>query len=124
VNEDVRVIIDAVPALARSYVFLVEAADGDPGSPTFFAELAEYVADLLGAPERFHHEISACLSAVEIVAQGSEDAMELVGWAFLGQLSPDERTALRLWFGPETSRILDTVDEVDEMSQEGEADGL
>jgi hypothetical protein len=112
-DPDVKVIIDGVPALARSYLELVEACDGDPGAPAAFAELAEYVSDLCGEPERFPNEITACLAAIELVALRSDDAEELVGWAFLENLCPDERLRLAPRFGPATTRVLLTLEDLD-----------
>ena len=72
-----------------------------------FTELADYVAGLAAEIERFAPVLARCLEAVESVAASSEDAAELVAWAFLDSLSPDDRRRLAGWLGPRTRALLD-----------------
>jgi len=114
IHPAVVAVLRAVPEFADRYLDLVEDADGDPGSPAAFAELAEFVAVLAGELDRLRPVLERCLRAVEDVAATSPDARELVGWAFLDTLSPDELDDLRPWLGGRTRMLLDDLDRGDD----------
>ncbi|MGA2522365.1 MAG: hypothetical protein ABSG81_16275 [Acidimicrobiales bacterium] len=103
---DLPTLLGAVPGFAPHYLDLVEAADGDPGVPATLTALADYVAGLAAEVERRRPGLEACLGVVETVAAGSEDGSELVAWAFLDSLAPEERGRLVPWFGPRTRALL------------------
>jgi len=107
-------VLRAVPEFADRYLDLVEDADGDPGSPAAFAELAEFVAALAAELDQRRPVLERCLRAVEEVAAISPDATELVGWAFLDTLSPEEVAGLRPWLGHRTRALLDGLDGPDQ----------
>lgn len=114
-HPDVVTILDAVPEYAERYLDLVEVVDGDPGPAAAFAELAEWAAELVLGLERYRPTLVQVLACVEDLARHSEDAEELVGWAFLDGLSPDDLRRLEPWFGTATRAILDGLDiEADE----------
>ena len=50
-------------------------------------------------------------TAIERVAEASEDAEELVGWCFLDYLSLDTRRAVIPRLGPSTLSILETIED-------------
>jgi len=106
----VATVLEAAPGFVSRYLELAEAADGDPGAPAAFTELADYVAELAARIERFRPALAGCLAAVEAVTGTSEDADELVAWAFLDSLSPEDRRRLAPWFGPRTRALLEDVD--------------
>ncbi|HTZ09808.1 MAG TPA: hypothetical protein VMB72_12075 [Acidimicrobiales bacterium] len=105
---DVLAILDAVPAFAPGYLAAVAEADGDPGAPAAFTELAEVVAGLLARPDG-GPALGRCLAAVESVA-ATPDGAELVAWAFLDSLGPDDRARLRPRCGARTVALLDEVE--------------
>ncbi len=107
---DVATVLDAAPGFVGRYLDLVEAADGDPGAPATFTELADYVAGLAAELERGRPVLARCLEAVESVAAGSPDGAELVAWAFLDSLSPEDRGRLAAGFGPCTRELLEELD--------------
>ncbi len=107
---EVAVVLEASPGFVDRYLDLVEAADGDPGPAATFTELADYVAGLAEEIERFTPVLTRCLEGIESVAASSEDAAELVTWAFLDSLSPDDRRRLAGRLGPRTRALLDDVD--------------
>ncbi|HUO49437.1 MAG TPA: hypothetical protein VMU09_11415 [Acidimicrobiales bacterium] len=111
-----------VPEFADRYLQLVEDADGDPGSPAAFADLAEYVAELADRAGRGRSILERCLVAIEEVATSAPDAGALVGWAFLDSLSPEEAAALRPSMGPGTQRLLDRLD-CDDEDEDDEHEG-
>ena len=55
-------VLRVVPEFADRYLDLVEEADGDPGAPVAFAELAEFVADLVAALDRQRPLLERCLA--------------------------------------------------------------
>jgi len=109
-DPEVAVVLEAAPGFVDRYLDLAEAADGDPGLAATFTELADYVAGLAAEIERFTPVLARCLEAVESVAVSSDAAAELVAWAFLDSLSPDDRRRLARWLGPRTRALLDDVD--------------
>jgi hypothetical protein len=109
-DQEVAVVLEAVPEFVDRYLDLVEAADGEPGLAATFTELADYVAGLAGEIERRQPVLRRCLEGVESVAAGSEDGAEVVAWAFLDSLSPDDRRLLAGRLGPRTRALLDDVD--------------
>ncbi len=54
--------------------------------------------------------LARCLQGVEWVAARSEDSAELVAWAFLDSLTPDDRLRLAGWLGPRTRSLLREVE--------------
>jgi hypothetical protein len=106
----VAVVLEAAPGFVDRYLDLAEAADGDPGLAATFTELADFVAGLAAEVERVTPVLAHCLEAVESVAMSSDDAAEVVAWAFLDSLSPDDRRRLARWLGPRTRALLDDVD--------------
>ncbi|HEY5252127.1 MAG TPA: hypothetical protein VIJ09_10710 [Acidimicrobiales bacterium] len=110
IDDEVVLVLDHAPEFTDRYLELVEAADGDPGAPATFVELADYVAGLATALEQFRPALVHCLDAIEKVAQSSENAEELVVWSFFENLSPDDLRRLDLWLGPHTRSLLDEAD--------------
>jgi hypothetical protein len=109
-DTEVAVVLEAAPGFVERYLDLTEAADGDPGIAATFTELADYVADLVTEIERDTGALARCLEGVETVAVSSADAAELVAWAFLDSLSPEDRRRLGAWLGPRTRALLQEVD--------------
>ena len=103
-------VIDAAPGFRPRLLSVVEAADGDPGLAAVLTEFADYVAELAGRMDQWGPELARCLAAVEQAARRSDDDAEVVAWAFLDSLSPDERTRLGPWFGPRTRALAAEVD--------------
>lgn len=110
IDNDVVVLLEAVPEFAERYLELVASADGDPGAAVALSELADYVGGLVAELERYRPVLDRCLGAVESVAASSDDSAELVAWAFLDSLAPDERRRMTDWFGPRTRALLEEVD--------------
>ena len=104
------VVLEAAPGFVDRYLDLAEAADGDPGAAATFTELADYVAGLVTEIEHLTPVLARCLEGVESVAASSDDAAELVAWAFLDSLSPDDRRRLVGRFGPRTRALMREVD--------------
>ena len=109
-DAEIAVVLEAAPGFVDRYLDLAEAADGDPGVAATFTELADYVGGLVTEIERCTPVLARCLAGVESVATSSDDAAELVAWAFLDSLSPDDRRRLVGWLGPRTRALLDEVD--------------
>ncbi len=105
-DPDVATVLGCVPGFALRYRQLVAECDGDPGPAVVFEELAELVAELVDQLEQAQPELTACLAAVEAVADGSDAAEELVGFSFLDTLSPAAVRRLRPLFGPATTAVL------------------
>jgi len=104
-------VLRTAPEFTGRYLELVEEADGDPGTALAMSALAEFVAELAAALDRPGPVLERCLAAVEEVAAMVPDARELVGWAFLDSLTPEETVLLRPWLGPRTTALLDALDE-------------
>jgi hypothetical protein len=111
IDDEVAQVLDGVPEFTSRYLNLVEAADGDPGSAAVFAELADYVAELVAEVERCRPTLERCLAGVEIVAGTSLDAEDLIIWSFFDSLSPDDVLHLGPWLGPRTRALLDETDQ-------------
>lgn len=132
IDPETAVILSAVPEFRGRYLTLVEEADGDPGGPVAFEELAQFAAELAVQIERSRPVLARVLAGVEEVARASPGtAEELVGWAFLDSLSPDDLARLVPWLGPATRRVLDELDlsldegeDEDEDEDEGERHGV
>lgn len=107
---EVEMVLRAVPEFVPQVLRLVASADGDPGGPAAFGELADYVAGLVSEIERSRPVLARAMAGVELVAASSEEAEELVGWAFLDSLSPDDLRRLDPWMGPATRRLLDALE--------------
>jgi hypothetical protein len=109
-DAEVGLVLDGAPEFTDRYRELVDAADGDPGAAAAFVELADYVSGLAEAVEQFRPALVRCLSAIETVAETSEDAEELIVWCFFDNLSPDDVRRLEPWLGPHTRSLLDGAD--------------
>ena len=109
-DDEVGGVLEAAPGFVDRYLDLVESADGDPGMPAVLTELADYVAGLLAEIERRRPVLARCVQGVETVASRSEESAELVAWAFLDSLSPDDRLRLADWLGPRTRSLLREVE--------------
>jgi len=109
-DSQVAIVLEAAPGFVDRYLDLAEAADGDPGMAATFTELADYVSGLAAEIERFRPVLARCLEAVESIAVSSDDGAELVAWAFLDSLSPDDRRRLAGWLGPRTLALMEDVD--------------
>jgi len=109
-DPQVVVVLESAPEFVDRYLDLAEAADGDPGAAATLTELADYVAGLVTEIENLTPLLARCLEGVESVAASSDDAAELVAWAFLDSLSPDDRRRLMERFGPRTRALLREVD--------------
>jgi hypothetical protein len=109
-EDPVKVLLDALPGFVGRYLSLAEAADGEPGAAAAFTELADYVADLVAELDSIAPVLARGLAAIEAVARTSDDHAELVAWAFLDSLSPDDRRRIEVWLGPCTRRLLEEVD--------------
>jgi hypothetical protein len=111
IDPEVVAVLEAAPQFAARYRTLLRQADADPGAAATFAELADFVAVLLAGIERHRPALVDCLTGVEAVATCSPDAEDLVGWAFLDSLPPEERHRLTPWLGPNTRRILAVIED-------------
>jgi hypothetical protein len=109
-DAEVSTVLEAAPGFVDRYLDLSESADGDPGVAATFTELADYVGELLGQIDYYTPILSRCLDGVESVAASSSEAAEVVAWAFLDSLSPDDRRQLVGWVGPCTRALLREVD--------------
>ena len=107
---EVGLLLERAPEFTDRYLDLVSTCDGDPGAAATFVELADYVAGLAEAVERFRPTLVGCLSAVEAVAERSENAEELIVWSFFDNLSPDDVSRLDPWLGPRTRTLIDEAD--------------
>ena len=110
IDPDVVTVLRAVPQFAERYLDLVEAADGDPGAPAAFSELADFAAGLAAAIDRRRVLLEHLFGALEDVAAGSPEAEALVGWAFLDSLSPEESRSLAPWLGPSTRALAELIE--------------
>jgi hypothetical protein len=117
IDPDIVTVLRAVPEFAERYLDLVEAADGDPGAPVAFTELADFAAGLASEMAGRAPVLERCLRAVEEIAGSSPEAQEHIGWAFLDSLSPDEVRALLPWMGPRTRALLDELESGPERGQ-------
>lgn len=107
---EVTTVLGRVPEFAGRYRSLVRAADGDPGAAVVFEDLAEFVGVLLGLVDRAEPCLTELMRAVEQVAATSPEAEELVGGAFLDNLSPDQLRRLTWCMGRRTRAILDELE--------------
>jgi len=106
----VLAVLDAVPEFGPTYLALVAEFDDDPGAPVVFTELADFVADRLDALEGKLPVLLRALSAVEEVASLGGTAADLVAYAFLDSLSPDERRRVGPWLGRTTRALFDGLE--------------
>ncbi len=106
----VLALLDAVPEFGPTYLALVAAFDDDPGGPVVFTELAEFVADRLDALEGELPVLLRALAAVEAVAGLGGAAGDLVAYAFLDSLSPDERRIIGPLLGEATRSLFDELE--------------
>lgn len=108
---EVATILDSVPEFADGhYLALVEDGDGVPSAPEVFTELADFVAELVANLDSSKPQLARCLAAVEQVAAVSPEAEELVGWAFLDSLGPDDLRAIGPWLGRRTRELLEEME--------------
>jgi hypothetical protein len=106
----VTILLSGVPEFGPAYLALLKAFDDDPGGPAVFTELADFVSERLVAIEAERPVLERALAAVESVATAGGDADELVGYAFLDSLSPEDRRLIAPWLGPTTRSLLDELD--------------
>jgi hypothetical protein len=104
------VLLRDVPEFGPSYLALVEAFDDDPGGPATFTELADFVSERLLTIEAERPVLERALAAVEVVARTGGEAGDLVGYAFLDSLSPEDRRLITPWLGQATRSLLDELD--------------
>jgi hypothetical protein len=109
-DPSVAVVLEGVPEFAPSFLALVEIFDDDPGGPAVFTELADFVAERLIAIEAERPVLERALAAVESVARAGGDAQELIGYAFLESLSPEDLRLITPWLGTATRSLLDDLD--------------
>jgi hypothetical protein len=109
-DPSVTVLLEGVPEFGPAFLALVEAFDDDPGGPAVFTELADFVAERLVAIEAERPVLERALAAVESVAKRGGDAQELVGYAFLESLSPEDLRLITPWLGTATRSLLDDLD--------------
>jgi hypothetical protein len=109
-SREVASLLQTLPEFTPRYLELVHGADGDPGANEAFSELADFVTELVAGLEQFRPLLVRCLSAIEGVAEVSDDAEELVGWCFLDYLSLDTRRVVLPWMGPNTLSILEAIE--------------
>jgi hypothetical protein len=105
IDPEIATVLEAAPEFTDRYLAVAEAADGDPGAAAAFTELADFVGDLVAGIERDDRLLEQCLAGVESVAATGAEAEELVAWAFLDSLSPDDRRVLMARFGPRTRAL-------------------
>jgi len=104
-------LLSLVPELRTAYLELVELVDDDPGPAAVFAELAALVAGWLASVGQTQPALDRAFRALEAVAEdASEEALELVGYAFFDNLSPDEQRAAQRWIGPCTRAMMEVLD--------------
>ena len=106
----VTTLLSGVPEFGPAYLALVEVFDDDPGGPAIFTELADFVSERLLAIEAERPVLERALAAVELVATSGGEADELVGYAFLDSLSPEDRRLITPWLGPATRLLMDDLD--------------
>jgi hypothetical protein len=99
-----------LPEFGPTYRELVEAFDDDPGGPVVFTELADFVSDHLVTAASDQRLLARALAAVEAIAGRDDDVSELIAYAFLDSLSPDDRHLIRPWLGPATRWLLDQLE--------------
>jgi len=104
-------LLSLVPELHAAYLELVALADDDPGPAAIFAELATLVAGWLATVGQAQPALDRAFRALEAVAEDAgEDALELVGYAFFDNLSPDHQRAAQRWIGPYTRAVMEVLD--------------
>lgn len=101
-----------VPEFAPVYLDLVKGLDDDPGGPLLFTELADFVADRLDLLDSGQILLDRALAAVEMVASRGDEEAELIAYAFLDSLSPEDRRLILPWLGTATRALLDDLDSV------------
>jgi hypothetical protein len=107
---EVAAVLETVPEFVDRFMHLVEAADGDPGAPAAFCELADFVASLVLSRGPSDGVLVRCLASLEQVAHESDDAEELVGWSFLDSLCPEDLRRVAPWLGPRTPALADELE--------------
>lgn len=109
-DPSVTVLLEEVPEFGPAFLALVELFDDDPGGPAVFTELADFVSERLVAIEAQRPVLERTLAAVESVARAGGDAQDLVGYAFLDSLSPEDLRLITPWLGAATRSLLDDLD--------------
>lgn len=109
-SSEVTMLLDQVPEFGPAYLALVETFDDDPEGPTVFAELADFVSARLIAVETERPVLERTLAAIEEIVSNGGDVCELVGYAFLDSLSPEDRRLIVPWLGSNTRSLLDALD--------------
>jgi hypothetical protein len=106
----VDIVLESVPEFRPDFLALVEAFDDDPGGAVVLTELAGFVAERLEAIEVHVPSLHRALAAVDAVARRDEPGSELVAYAFLDSLSPDELRSLAPWFGDATRALVERLE--------------
>ena len=75
-----------------------------------FTELADFVAERLASLDSERAVLDRALAAVEAVAGRGDEEADLIAYAFLDSLSPDDRRLVVPWLGPATRSLLDALD--------------
>jgi hypothetical protein len=99
-----------LPEFGPTYRELVVAFDDDPGGPAVFTELADFVSVHLITAASDQRLLARALAAVEAIAGEGDDVSELIAYAFLDSLSPDDRHRISPWLGPATRGLLDQLE--------------
>lgn len=106
----VAALLRSVPELVPRYLSLVGSLDEEPGAPVVFTDLADFVAELLATIGREQPVLDRALATVEAVAAEGGGAAELVGYAFLDSLSPEDRRRVTPSLGPHARALADELD--------------
>jgi hypothetical protein len=111
-------LLHRLPEFGPTYQALVEEFDDDPGGPVVFTELADFVADHLVAAASDQRLLGRSLAAVEAIADQGDELSELIAYAFLDSLSPEDRHLVGPWLGPSTRSLLDGLEVGDDWPPE------
>ncbi|MGO9029630.1 MAG: hypothetical protein ACLQOZ_13475 [Acidimicrobiales bacterium] len=103
-------LLGRLPEFGPTYLDLVGLFDDDPGAPVIFTELADFVAERLASLDSERAVLDRALAAVEAVAGRGDEEADLIAYAFLDSLSPDDRRLVVPWLGPATRSLLDALD--------------
>jgi hypothetical protein len=106
-------LIGDLPEFIPIYRDLVDQFDDDPGEPAVLMELADFVADRLGALAKERLVVERALDVVEALLDSMADDVigcELVGFAFFDSLSIEHRRCLVPWLGPRSRSLIDALD--------------
>lgn len=106
---ETRAILEAVPEFVGRFLNLLAQADADPGAAAVFTELADFIACEIAQGGGSATVLARCTVGLEQVAAESEDAEELVTWAFFDHLCAADLRVLEPWLGPLARSLLDRL---------------